>query len=79
MIGFGLVTLGFIVISLAAAVLFIWTIVDIIRSDFKDGATKIVWLIAVIAFNFLAIIIYLIFGKETKAKRSSGSNPAVDG
>jgi beta-lactamase regulating signal transducer with metallopeptidase domain len=78
MIGFGLITLGFLVLGLAAAVLFIWTIVDIIRSDFRDGATKIVWLIAVIAFNFLAIIIYLIFGKETKATVRKQSNPVVD-
>ncbi|WP_303850937.1 PLD nuclease N-terminal domain-containing protein [Seleniivibrio woodruffii] len=78
MIGFGLITLAFLVFGLAAAVLFIWTIVDIIRSDFKDGATKIVWIIAVIAFNFLAIIIYLIFGKETKVKKETQSNPMVD-
>jgi len=78
MIGFGLVTLAFFIFGLAAAVLFIWTIVDIIRSDFKDGATKIVWIIAVIAFNFLAIIIYLIFGKETKVKRETPSNPVID-
>ncbi|MCD8553856.1 PLD nuclease N-terminal domain-containing protein [Seleniivibrio sp.] len=78
MIGFGLVTLAFMIFGLAAAVLFIWTIVDIIRSDFKDGATKIVWIIAVIAFNFLAIIIYLIFGKETKVKPQKQSNPMVD-
>ncbi|MGE4267539.1 MAG: PLD nuclease N-terminal domain-containing protein [Deferribacterales bacterium] len=78
MIGFGLVTLAFMIFGLAAAVLFIWTIVDIIRSDFKDGATKIVWIIAVIAFNFLAIIIYLIFGKETKVKPQKSSNPMVD-
>ncbi len=78
MIGFGLVTLAFLIFGLAAAVLFIWTIVDIIRSDFKDGATKIVWIIAVIAFNFLAIIIYLLFGKETKIKKETASNPVVD-
>lgn len=57
---------GFWIISIAAVILWIWALVDILRSDFRDVAIKIAWLAFVFFVPFVGVIIYLILGKSTK-------------
>lgn len=47
-------------------ILWIIAITSIIKSNFRDNTTKIVWLLAVIFLPFLGSIIYFIAGKSTK-------------
>jgi hypothetical protein len=48
--------------------LWCWALVDILRSDFKDNATKVIWLIVVIFIPFPGIILYPIIGTNQKVK-----------
>lgn len=68
MAAISLLTVFLILLSISCFIIWVWAIVDIIKSDFKDSVTKLVWLIVVIAFSFLGTILYFIFGRETKVK-----------
>lgn len=48
--------------------LWIWTIVDILRSDFKKESDKIVWLVLVVGLHLLGSLLYLLLGTKQKAK-----------
>ncbi len=62
----------FLAAGLALFVLWIWAIIDVIRSDFKDQTTKIIWIALLIFLPFLGAVIYLFVGKSTK--KQNGSN-----
>ena len=48
------------------AILWIWALVDILKSNFKDDATKVIWVIIVILLPILGSILYFILGKNHK-------------
>ena len=54
------------IIGLAVFVFWLWALIDIVRSDFKDSATKFIWFILVFFLYFLGAAIYYIFGREQK-------------
>jgi len=56
----------FLTAALAIFVLWIWAIIDVIRSDFKDQTTKIIWIALLIFLPFLGAVIYPFVGKSTK-------------
>jgi len=49
---------------LLALVLWIWAVIDILRSDFKDIVQKIIWLLVVIFFPILGSIVYFQLGRK---------------
>jgi len=51
---------------LAGFALWIWTLVDIIKSEFDDKNMKVVWILLVIFLPVAGTIIYLIWGNRTK-------------
>ena len=53
-------------IGLAVFIFWLWALLDIVRSDFKDSATKIIWFILVFFLYFLGAAIYYFFGREQK-------------
>ena len=42
----------------------IYTIVDIVKSNFQDETTKIIWLLVVVLIGILGSLIYWIFGRS---------------
>jgi membrane protein DedA with SNARE-associated domain len=54
--------LGFVVL-----VLWIWALIDILKSDFKDNINKIIWLLVVLLLNFLGVLLYYFIGRGQKA------------
>lgn len=52
---------------LLPAALWIWAIIDIIKSDFS-GNNKIIWLLIVILVPLLGIILYAFIGRKQKTK-----------
>ena len=54
--------LGFVVF-----ILWIWALIDILKSDFKDNINKIIWLLVVFVLNFLGVLLYYFIGREQKA------------
>lgn len=55
-------------LSLIIAIFWVWALVDILKSDFKDGLTKIIWLALVIVLPLLGSILYFFIGREQKLK-----------
>jgi TM2 domain-containing membrane protein YozV len=48
--------------------LWIWSIVDILRSDFKKESDKIVWLVLVVGLHLLGSLLYLLIGTKQKVQ-----------
>ena len=49
---------------LASIGFWIYTIVDIVKSNFQDETTKIIWLLVVVLTGVLGSLIYWIFGRS---------------
>ncbi len=51
---------------LAGFALWVWALIDIIKSEFDDKNMKVVWILLVIFLPVAGTIIYLIWGNRTK-------------
>lgn len=54
------------IVGFGILALWIWAMVDIIKSDFKDVVVKILWFLLVLFIPLLGFILYVIVGKSTK-------------
>ncbi len=71
MFGFGM--LFMFLFWIASIVLWISALIDILKSDFRGGSDKIVWLLVVVFLPLLGAILYFTIGKNQKVNK-----PAVD-
>jgi hypothetical protein len=53
--------------SLAYFVLWVYCLIDVIRSDFKDQNMKLIWVIVLLFAHVLGPIAYLILARGSKA------------
>ncbi|OSS42246.1 hypothetical protein DESAMIL20_1799 [Desulfurella amilsii] len=60
--------LFFGLLSIIIAILWLMALIDILKSDFKDGLTKVIWLVFVIFLPFLGSILYFFIGRDQKLK-----------
>lgn len=68
-----------LLLAISVFALWIWALVDIIRSTFTDIAIKIVWFLLVFCIPFLGFILYVILGKSTKVpQNATDSNQKYD-
>ena len=58
--------------------LWIWAIVNIVKSSFKDGAQKILWLVVVVLFPILGPIVYFQVGRKYTNRKSRKFNPSFN-
>ncbi|HEY5974114.1 MAG TPA: PLD nuclease N-terminal domain-containing protein [Geobacteraceae bacterium] len=58
-----------IVLGVAVFALWLWTLVDILKSEFI-GNNKLVWLVAVILVPVIGVILYLVMGRGQKSPGS---------
>lgn len=65
MFGFGLPELIVLLVMLIVPILWIVTLIDIIKSKFTDS-NKLIWLLLVIFIPLLGSILYLAIGKRQK-------------
>ena len=56
-------------IALGGMALWIWSLLDILRSDFKKESDKIVWLVVVLTLHLLGSFFYMIYGVKQKEKQ----------
>ncbi|MDP3586482.1 MAG: SHOCT domain-containing protein [Sulfuricurvum sp.] len=63
-----------LLLAISVFALWIWALVDIIRSTFTDVAIKIVWFLLVFCIPFLGFILYVILGKSTKVPQNTTSS-----
>ncbi|MGM0943658.1 MAG: PLDc N-terminal domain-containing protein [Bacteroidota bacterium] len=57
---------SFLIFGLLYLILWIYCLVDIIRSDFKDQNMKLIWVLIILFAQVLGPIAYLILGKNSK-------------
>lgn len=62
----GGVLILFMLLSIAYFILWVYCLVDVIRSDFKDSNMKLIWIVILLFAHGLGPIAYLIMGKGTK-------------
>lgn len=52
--------------SLAYFILWVYCLVDVIRSDFKDQNMKLIWILVILFGQVVGPLAYLVLGKRTK-------------
>lgn len=62
--GLGLILI--LLISLAYFILWVYCLLDVIRSDFRDSNMKLIWVVVLLFAHVLGPIVYLVIGKGTK-------------
>ncbi|MDD5717380.1 MAG: SHOCT domain-containing protein [Sulfuricurvum sp.] len=71
--------MGGLLFTIAIFALWIWALVDIVKSEFKDVGIKVIWFVFVFFIPFLGFVLYAILGKSTKIVQSgSDSNQKYD-
>ncbi len=60
-----------LLIALVGFLLPLYCIVDIIRADFKDSTTKLLWALVVLFIGFIGPVLYLIWGRQSKIKSNT--------
>lgn len=61
----------FLLFGILYTILWIYCLVDILRSEFKDPNMKLIWIVILLFAQGIGPIIYLILGKNTKNSYSS--------
>lgn len=77
MVGFGMLGFGMLFMFLfwiASIVLWISALIDILKSDFRGGSDKIVWLLVVVFLPLLGAILYFTIGKNQKIDKPAVNN-----
>lgn len=46
--------------------IWLWALIDILKSDFKDSVNKLIWLAVVFFLNILGVILYYFIGRGQK-------------
>lgn len=72
-----MIVLFAVLLSLGAIVLWIWSIVDVVRSNFKKESDKIVWLIVVLSLQLMGTILYMIYGVKQKLPKDENLEELV--
>ena len=44
----------------------IWALIDILKSEFKEPINKIIWLLVVFFLYFLGVLLYYFIGRDQK-------------
>ncbi len=55
-------------ILLIPGILWIWALIDIIRSEFADSTNKIIWVLVIIFLPVIGALLYLLIGRGQKLK-----------
>ena len=66
--GLGIIWIVTILISIVSFVLWLWALIDILKSDF-NGSEKIIWLLVVFFLPLLGFILYFFIGRKQKIKK----------
>lgn len=65
----GVEWLFMMVIVLGSIGLFIYVLVDILKSEFTNSINKVIWLVLVLFTGPLGIVLYLLIGKKQRIKK----------
>lgn len=54
--------------GIASLALFIWALIDVIQTDFKDSTMKIVWVIVIVFLTLVGPLLWLVWGRSNAAR-----------
>jgi len=54
------------ILGIAALIVWIWALVDILKSDFKEPINKLIWLSVVFVLNLFGVLLYYFIGRNQK-------------
>ncbi len=57
---------SFGLLGILCLILWIWALVDIIQSRFREESTKVIWCLLVIFLPFIGTILYYVIGREQR-------------
>jgi hypothetical protein len=67
--GIGPFEIIFLLLFIAAPlVLWLWALIDLLRSNFSDSITKLIWAVVIIFIPLLGALLYLLIGRNQKVK-----------
>ncbi len=55
-----------LVLFLLPAILWIWAIIDLLRSTFASDTNKLIWALVIIFIPFIGSLLYLVIGRRQK-------------
>lgn len=64
--GLGAPEIFLLVIAIAYWGLLIFCLVDVVRANFKDSTTKLLWVIIILFAPFIGSVLYLAIGRKNK-------------
>ena len=67
-----------ILFFIAGFALWLWAIVDILQSDFKDSNMKLVWMLVVLLMPMLGTILYMWKAEQTKVSPVQAPEPDTE-
>jgi beta-lactamase regulating signal transducer with metallopeptidase domain len=59
-----LVGLIWVAIAVGGLVLFIWALVDVLRTNFRNDTHKILWILVVLLATFIGPVLWLVWGRK---------------
>jgi len=62
---FGFIESLFII---GAAILWLCALIEIIRSDFKESSTRIIWILVILFVPFFGWVLYYLIGRNQRLK-----------
>ncbi len=66
------------VLIILTLILWVWAIVDIVKSIFRDTIQKIIWLMAVILFPIFGSILYFQLGRKYTTRKPRRFQPGFN-
>ncbi len=51
-------------VALASLVLFIWALVDVLKTNFRNDTHKILWILVVLLATFIGPVLWLVWGRK---------------
>lgn len=62
----GIVFLIWISFTFFLFAIWVWTLVDIIKSQFRDANEKLIWVLLVAFLPFIGTLLYYVFGSKNR-------------
>lgn len=53
-------------VALIGFILWLWALIDVLKSEFSDSIVKLIWLCVVFFIPFLGVILYYFIGRGQK-------------
>lgn len=53
-------------LAIIPLLIWLWALIDVLKSNFKDNTVKILWVLVIILLPVLGCILYLIIGRSQR-------------